>query len=308
MFEKMKLAGFTLLLAFVATPAMAAEPLVDTAWVKSHLGKPGIIFLDITGNATTYAKGHVPGAVFTDYKKDNWRVDGKNNGKKVSGVLPPVADLEKLFGRLGIGNGDHVVILPAGKNAAEFGAATRIYWTLKVLGHEQVSIMNGGMSAWAADKANPLETAAVTPPAKTYKANFRPELLATTDEVNAALTDGTLLIDSRPTDQYLGINKSGAVLAYGTIPGAVSVPAIYSTVNGGGALRGADSLKQLYAMTNAPSKGKAIAFCNTGHWASLGWFINSEIMGDKDTAMYDGSMAEWTTQDNAAMDRKVSLD
>lgn len=302
------LAGVALLLTLIAGAAMAAEPLVDTGWVRANLGKPGILFLDITGNSAAYAKGHVPGAVFTDYTKDKWRVDGKSNGKKVSGLLPPVADLEKLFGRLGIGNGDHVVILPAGTSAAEFGTATRIYWTLKVLGHDGVSIMNGGMAAWMADKANPLQTAAVAPAATTYKASFRPELLATADEVRAALSDGTVLIDSRPTDQYLGINKSGAVLAYGTIPGAVSVPAIYSTVDGGGVLRGENSLKRLYAMTGAPTAGKAIAFCNTGHWASLGWFINSEILGDKDTAMYDGSMAEWTTRDDAAMERKVSLD
>ena len=95
---------------------------------------------------------------------------------------------------------------------------------------------------------------------------------------------------------------------YGTLPGSHSVPGEYMTVGGGGEIRGKGAMERLYAMQSAPSDGKAITFCNTGHWASLGWFVQSEILGDKDTAMYDGSLAEWTTEDGAPMDRKVSLD
>ena len=84
MFEKMKLAGFTLLLALVATPAMAAEPLVDTAWVKSNLGKPGIVFLDITSSPAAYARGHIPGAVY-DGSLSEWTTeDGVPMDRKVS--------------------------------------------------------------------------------------------------------------------------------------------------------------------------------------------------------------------------------
>lgn len=308
MLRKFEIVILALFAAALAAPAMAAEPLVDTGWVKANLGKPGIVFLDITSNAAAYAKGHVPGAVFTDYSKDNWRVDTKVNGHKVSGVLPPVDHMEKLIGRLGIGNDDHVVILAAGSGAAEMGTATRIYWTFAVLGHDNVSIMNGGMAAWTADKANPLETAANKPAAKTFKADFRDELIATTDEVKAALKGGTTLIDSRPAAQNLGIMKSGSVRAFGTIPGAISVPGEYMTVNNGGQLRDKASLARLYEISNAPTKGKSITFCNTGHWASLGWFAEYALLGNKESAMYDGSLSEWTTEDNAPMERKVNLD
>ncbi len=305
----LKSSALALLLAFVSATAMAHQPLVDAGWVKANLGKPGIVFLDVTSNPGAYARGHIPGAVYTHYSKDKWRVDARSNGLRVSGMLPEISDLEALIGGLGIGNGDHVVIVANGYSAGEMGTATRLYWTFKVLGHDDVSILNGGMTAWLSDKANPLETKAAKPRAKTFKANFRPELIASTDEVKVAMKDGTVLIDSRPVAQNLGITKSGAVRAFGTLPGAVSVPGEYMTVGGGGEIRGKSAMERLYAMQSAPSRGgKAITFCNTGHWASLGWFVQYEILGNKDTAMYDGSLAEWTTEDGAPMDRKVSLD
>jgi len=295
------------LIALSSPLALAAEPLVDAAWVRANLDWDGIVILDATSNPAAYAQGHIPGAVFTHYGKDGWRIEGKKNGRKVPGMLPPTADLERLIGGLGIGNADQVVIVANGFSAADMGTATRIYWTFKVLGHDEVTILNGGMAAWRADKANPLEATINKPAAKSFTARIRPELIATEDEVKAALANGTTLIDSRPVDQYLGINKSGAVRAYGTIPGAVNIPAEYMTVNGGGQVRNAVAMKRLYAMSKAPTDGAAITFCNTGHWASLGWFVNSEILGNKDTAMYDGSMADWTA-DDGEVERKATLD
>ena len=303
----LKLAGLAAIAIVIALPARAAAPLVDAAWLKGNLGKDGVVVLDVTGKPA--AQPHIPGAVLTHYKKDNWRVDGKSNGKKVSGLLPPVDHLEALIGGLGIGNGDHVVIVANGAGATEMGVATRLYWTFKVLGHDEVSILNGGMAAWLGDKGNPLDKATAKPAAKTFKADFQPALLATTADVRKAVGSGDVaLIDSRTAEQHLGINKSGAVAAYGTIPGAISVPAIYTTENGGGKFREKNAMQRLYGVSEAPVEGKTITFCNTGHWASIGWFVNSEILGNKSTAMYDGSMAEWTTDDKAPVERKVNLD
>ncbi|MBC8337677.1 MAG: sulfurtransferase [Alphaproteobacteria bacterium] len=306
----MKKTVLLFILAFLsALPVKAqgkATPLVDVAWVKANIGKPGIVFLDVRGSAGAFKAGHIPGAIFTSYGRDKWRIKNK---KGVRGMLPPVKDLEKLIGgRLGIGNGDHVVLTPGGYSAGEMGVATRIYWTFKVLGHDAVSILDGGLDSYVSDKKNPLEKTYSPPQPKAFKSNFRAELLATAGDVKKALAgNGTALLDSRPNDQYLGINKSGSVKRSGTLKGAINVPGKWTTVNDGGKFRTADVLRRLYASAKAPTDSKAIMFCNTGHWASLGWFVHFELLGNKQTKMYDGSMADWSVNPANPMEQRVKL-
>ncbi len=293
-----------LLLVFAANPARAAAPLVDTAWVKDHIGKPGVVFVDVRGSAGAFRASHVPGAVYTSYGRDKWRVELK----KVPSMLPPLKNLEKLIGGLGIGNEDHVVLVPGGYSSGEMGVAARIYWTFKVLGHDAVSILDGGMVGYASDKRNPLEKTFARPEPKPFKANFRSQYLATAEDIKKALSgDGTTLLDSRPNDQHLGVNKSGSVKRTGTLKGAVNLPGKWTTVNDGGKFRNVDVLRRLYAAAKAPTEGKTIMFCNTGHLASLGWFVNSELLGNKNTKMYDGSLAEWSRKPANPMDQRIKL-
>lgn len=271
--------------------AFAATPLVDAAWVKAHAGTPGIVFLDARGDRNLYDEGHIPGAVLTDYGRDGWRVtrDG------VPGMLPEPADLEKLIGGLGIGNDNHVVITAQGRDATEMGVATRIYWTFKVAGHDDVSILDGGMRAYLADKSNPAETKAATPPPRPFKVTLRPELLATADDVRKALADkNAALIDHRPPQQFAGVSRSPVAARSGTIPGAANASAIVMTEPGGGVFKSADALTELYAKAGVKTDGDAINFCNTGHWASIGWFVSHELLGNKKARMYDGSVADWS--------------
>lgn len=303
-------------LVFMAFSALAADPLVTIDWVKANLGKPGIVLLDVTsGGGRTedeFAKAHIPGSIFTNYGKDGWR---EENSAGVKGMLPSVEKLEKLIGAKGIDNATHVVLIPMGKRAQDTGAATRIYWTFKVLGHDNVSILDGGYIGWTAevDKAskkpiNPLETGESKPAAKVFKANLRKDMIATKEDVNAAMADKEPLIDNRPNDFFLGISKSGAAKVAGTIPGATNLPESWLTVNNGGKFRSKKQLEELYKTAGVATSGKQINFCNTGHWASLGWFVSSEIMGNKQATMYDGSMAEWTRDDKAPVQRTVEID
>ena len=239
---------------------------------------------------SAYLRGHVPGAVNTRYGRDGWRI--KRQG--VSGMLPPMAALEKLVGNLGIDNTTHVVILPGGYSAGEMGVATRIYWSLKVVGHDDVSILDGGMSAYATDKSAPLKPGMVTPARKIFKAKFQAQHIATAAYVKAGIKGDTRMVDSRPNDQYLGINKSSSVARRGTLPGAVNLPGKWVTEDDGGKFRSADVLKKLFDTVGGVPKGDTIMFCNTGHWASLGWFVQREILGNKKARMYDGSMADWS--------------
>ncbi|HEC90197.1 MAG TPA: sulfurtransferase, partial [Alphaproteobacteria bacterium] len=170
--------ALALALVTAAGAVKAATPLVDVAWVKANLGKPGVVFLDVGGKLggktkADFLRGHIPGAVWTNYLKDGWRYKDKNN---TVGQLSPTPKLEKLIGGLGIGNNDHVVIIPVGGKALDVATATRIYWTFKVLGHDNVSVLNGGMNAYKKAK-NPLAKGSAKPKAKTFKAAFRKDMV-----------------------------------------------------------------------------------------------------------------------------------
>lgn len=283
--------------------AKAATPLVDVAWVKSNIGAKNVVFVDIR-NAAIYAKGHVPGAVHSSYHGDKWRM----KKGQIKGMLPPVAHLEKLISKLGISANSHVVLMHGGYSAAETGIAARIYWTFKVLGHNEVSILNGGMAAYLADKSNPLDKGVVKPTATSFKAHLNTKVLATAEQVKKALETGGVLLDSRPTDQHLGINKSGAITRTGGLPGSISLPGRWVTINDKGTFRATSALGKLYKVQHVPTGGNRIVYCNTGHWASLGWFVDSELMGNKQSKMYDGSMAEWSRLPPADHPMTVKVD
>lgn len=283
-----------------AGPAQAAEaagPLVDVGWLKANAGRDDLRLLDVRnqisgGSAAVFAQGHIPGSVYSDYLRDGWRQPSDG----VPGQLPPVADLEALIGGLGIGNDHHVVIVAAGASALEMGSATRVYWTFKVLGHDAVSILDGGYRAYTADPANPVATGTATPQPAAFKAQFRPELIADRSDVVAAMQSGTDLIDNRPTQQYLGQSAHPAARRPGTIPGALSLPEGRLTDDAGRFVSKAQAAALAQSAGIEESGGGAITFCNTGHWASLGWFVQSEILGRENVRLYDGSMVDWAAQ------------
>ncbi len=322
-----KLLAITLTLALVwaglagaapaaeAAPGPAPGPLVDVAWVKANLGTPGLVFLDVRGplggaSKAHYLRAHIPGAIYSNYLKDGWRIKDKNG---TVGMLPPAGRLEQLIGGLGIANDSHVVVVANGRSALDLGPATRIYWTFKVLGHDQVSVLDGGMAAYlrARDKnkkpVNPLESGEVKRPPTTFRAALRADMLASQEQVKQALGAGTVLVDNRPNNQYLGVNKIGLAKRYGTLPGARNLPENWVTVNGGGTFRDRATLEKLYAAAGVPTSGAQISFCNTGHWASLGWFISHELLGNGEARLYDGSMVEWSADAAAPMERRIQL-
>lgn len=285
--------------------ALAAEPLVDAAWLKANLGKPGIAIVDMQPT-TDFLRGHVPGAANTDFAKSGWR---EERADKVPDMLP--AKLDKLvahIGALGIDNASHVVLVAPGGSYLDMGWATRIYWTFKTLGHDNVSVLNGGMAAWTKDKTNPLETGAAKVAAKTFAPQPRMELLATIDDVKAAKAKGVLLVDSRPEDQFVGINRNPKATQNGTLHGAKNLPTGWTTENGGGMFRPKAQLEKLYKVAEVPTSGEQINFCNTGHLASIGWFVSSELLGNKKARLYDGSMVEWTMTKAGPVEQKISLE
>lgn len=291
------LAGATLAAALLLTGAAQAErltdkPLVDAAWLSQNLGNDRLVVIDIrdlTEAGDPYVAGHIPGAVSAKYSQTPWRVTVDN----VPGMLPPTEQIEATIAALGVDDETQVVIVPAGTNASEFGGATRVYWTFKVLGHDAVTILDGGYAGWA--KANgELSTDAVTPVAGDFKAQFRPELLADVAEVTAAIESDTNLIDARSVAQFIGQEKTSTVQTLGHIPSAVNInfDKFYDAPNA--SFASADVIAKLARDAGVADASDFIAFCNTGHLASIAWFGLSEVEGLPNVRLYDGSMSQWT--------------
>ena len=271
------LGGVLFLLLAATRTAFAADPLVNVDWVKANLDKPGIVYIDFQP-PTDYLRGHIPGAVNSNYGKDGWREERASD--KVPDMLPAKLDaLGEMIGKLGIDNATHVVLVPVGKSSSDMGMGTRVYWTFKVLGHDNVSILDGGMAAWTKDKKNPLQAGAAKAEPKTFKVSVRKDMIVTMDDVKKAKASGVLLVDNRPEDQFVGINRHPKATESGTIDGAKNLPNGWMTVNGMGEFRKKGQLEQLYKIASVPTSGDQINFCNTGHWASVGWFVSSELLG-----------------------------
>lgn len=290
------LAAAALSLAF-ALPATAeqAKPLVSVDWLKANLSDPSVVVLDIRsaidgGGAEAYAAGHIPGAVHSDYDKAGWRVT--RNG--VPFMVPTTAELEKLIGETGIDEDNHVVIVPAGVHASDFGSAARIYWTLKLVGHPSVSILDGGFAAWKA-AGNQIETGVNKPQAKIFTAALDTRSLAEVAEVEKLVqAGGATLLDGRPERFFAGKEKAPASKAYGHIPRAVNIDSATFYDPATNKLRSRAEIERIAASLPA---GPVVSYCNTGHWASTNWFVLSEILGRPDVRLYSGSMVEWTNDE-----------
>jgi thiosulfate/3-mercaptopyruvate sulfurtransferase len=284
--------GVILALFFLPGMARAAGPLVTAGWLKEHLRDPGLVILDIRGRLSNttradYLAAHIPGAVYSDYLSAGWRrtVEG------VPGQLPPPEEIEALIGSLGIGNETHVVIVAGALSAIDMASATRVYWTFKVYGHDAVSILDGGFRAWLAAAPELIEAGAVERAPARFRARLRPALLADRAEVERALGEDVALVDNRPRPFFEGRVKLPFIEEAGTIPGAKNVPE-GRLVGQDGHFAPRQTLEALHRNQGLES-GPAITFCNTGHWASLGWFVQSEILGRTAVKLYDGSVADW---------------
>lgn len=283
--------------ALAASAAGAhAEPLVSPAWLNSHLHDSNLVVLDIRSaidgsKPETFAQGHIPGAVHSDYDKAGWRVTRNN----VPFSVPTTPELEKLIGDLGIDESSHVVVVPAGVNVLDFGSAARTYWTLKYAGVRDVSILDGGLAAWKA-AGYAFDKGAHVPSPAIFTATINTSILALASDVETIEHNGgATLIDARPASFFLGKEKAPAAQAYGHIPGAVDVDSAEFYDPQTNKLR---PKADLAAIAGKLPAGAAVTYCNTGHWASTDWFVLHEVLGHTNAKLYAGSMVEWTSNPN----------
>lgn len=267
--------------------------LVSPKILADGLGSPGLVIIDIRaaaeGGRQAFEAGHIPGAVHSDYAVDGWRAKVGN----APGMLPPLDHLAELAGRLGIIPPSKVVIVPAGLTASDLAAATRVYWTLKLIGHGQQAILDGGFKSWQTQPGLPIATGPSKPSsAPPYPVVMQQKLRSTADATFVASRSKlATLVDARSASYFDGKEKAVEATRAGHIPGAVSRDYAAAFDPATGRFKPAGDLAALFGPV---PKGPAISYCNTGHTASLNWFVMSELLDRDEVSLYDGSMTDWT--------------
>ena len=281
---------------FLGVPLLAAaQPLITPAELSARLSAPQLRVVDIRdgrndAGKTPYEVGHIAGALSAPYSK--WRGPKDNPGR-----LPSEETLTAVLRALGIDAATPVVVVYAGSNATDFGAAARVYWTLKAAGVQDLSILNGGVAAWRAANL-PLTTEVTTIAPSTYTARIDPKLVATQEEVARVIgNEHWRLLDARPSAFFLGETRHAAAKTPGTLVGAKNVDNAVWFAKGSGALLPTSDVKRIAQESGVQSDQPTVSFCNTGHWAATNWFVLSEVLGQKEVKLYPESTVGWSNAD-----------
>ncbi len=273
------------------------EVLVSTDWVEEHKRDANLRIAEIDVDTKAYEEGHIEGAVAW-----NWQTQLCDTVRR---DLIPRADLEKLLGESGIDNNTTIVLY--GDNNNWF--ACWALWQLRIYGHKNVYIMNGGRKKWLAE-GRPLSKEVPTFPTKTYTA-AAPDfsLRAYLPEVSEIVetTKGWSLVDVRSLDEYTGKILSPPGLPEtcqrgGHIPGAKNIP-WGKNCNDDGTFKTADELRSLYEAQGISPDKNVIAYCRIGERSSLTWFVLKYLLGYDKVQNYDGSWTEWGNLVNAPVAR-----
>jgi thiosulfate/3-mercaptopyruvate sulfurtransferase len=271
----------------MAGSGYAKDVLVTTEWLAGRLGDAGVVVAEVDESPELYDDGHIPGAV-----EIHWQDDLQDPLER---DLIDKQSFERLMSSRGVSD-DTTVVLYGDKNN---WFAAFAYWYLKIYGHADVRILDGGRQKWI-DEGRDLTTDVPSPTAGTYTAQDRDESIRTyRDEVLSGLGRGGIaLVDVRSPQEFSGellaspgYEQEGASRG-GHIPGAASVPWA-TAVRDDGTFKSPEDLRELYGDKGVTADQEVRAYCRIGERSAHTWFVLRELLGYERVKNYDGSWTEW---------------
>ncbi|HEY6058157.1 MAG TPA: sulfurtransferase [Candidatus Limnocylindrales bacterium] len=276
------------------------DVLVDAAWARAHLTDRNVRFVEVDVDTSSFEQSHIPGAVGW-----NW------TSQLSDGIRRDIAgrdDFSQLLSRSGIGPDTTIVLY--GDNNNWFAAWA--YWQLKLYGHRDARILDGGRKYWldhglplSTDVASHAETGYRLPDADYSLRAFRDDILPRIGDPELAL------VDVRSPAEFNGevIAPPGmteTAQRAGHIPGAASIPWA-QTVREDGTFKLADDLRNLYAAKGVTPDKDVIAYCRIGERSSHSWFVLHELLGFGRVRNYDGSWTEWGSMVGMPIEKRVPV-
>lgn len=212
--------------------------------------------------------------------------------------MPEKTDFEKLMREAGVSKDSVIVVTSKGHSNKDITMSTRVYWQLKYFGHDAVAILDGGTALWIKNGHKVSSEVA-----KPVKGNWavtaeRKEMLATIKEVGDAVVAAKIqLVDTRTVSEYIGTFSKAYVYDQGHLSGAKNFPnELLTGPKLSARFHSLDTFKKLVKKLKIDTKAETIVYCNSGHLASGSWFVLSELLGNKNVKLYDGSMHQWTIE------------
>lgn len=261
------------------------EVLVDSQWLMEHLTDPRVRLVEVDMSSEPYQNAHIPGAVFWNILSDLLLPDLRIN-------LDPTA-MESLLSRSGISNDTTVVAY-----GSYPGTGAWIFWLLKLFGHEQVRVLNGGHQKWVADGCPVSADLATYPPTAYHAKQPDASLRVLHPEVQASLklTDRVLL-DVRTDREYSGevfmVKPPQGEERAGHIPDAVHIEHLL-TLNTDGTFKSREALENLFASQGVTPDKEVFPYCAIGGRSACVWFVLKYLLGFPKVRNYDGSWNEWS--------------
>jgi thiosulfate/3-mercaptopyruvate sulfurtransferase len=271
---------------------------VDGEWLQERLDDPRLRLLDATTHLRfpsdggvelapgreSYAREHIPGAVFADLMGDLADPDAG-----LPFTVPASERFARQIGALGVGPGTYVVVydqFDASLSPENYQFwAPRLWWHLRLEGFDDVAVLDGGLGAWKGEGRPVTDAPSPGYPPAEFAAARRPGLVASTEEVEAATDDpGTVLINA----------LSPQAFAAGRIPGSHNVPFATLVDPATGRFRDPQATRAAFEQLGAldPDR-RPVTYCGGGIAASVAALALARL-GREDVAVYDGSMNAWT--------------
>ncbi|MDD2795383.1 3-mercaptopyruvate sulfurtransferase [Acidocella sp.] len=274
-------------------------PLVTAAWLADALGKPGVRVLDATYYLPNEAKdaralflsGHIPGARFFDLD------DVCDHTTPLAHMLPAPAAFAAAIAGLGVSNADDVVVY----DQRGLFSAARLWWMLRVFGHDNVSVLDGGLPGWVA-AGHPVqagEPAAAAP--GTFSATYRGHMVRGLDDMRRNLeTNEALVLDARAAGRFdASVPEPRPGMRGGHIPGSKSLP--FGALLEDGHMLAPHRLREIFAAAGVGSGRGVITSCGSGVTAAV-LTLALVVAGLPEGALYDGSWSEWGARDDTPVE------
>ncbi len=265
--------------------------LVETSWLAANLASPDVVVLDGSMHLPTsgrnaraeYAAAHIAGTQYFDIDA----VADKSN--PLPHMLPPPAQFAAQVGAMGIGNGTRVVVY----DSEGLYSAARVWWMFRIMGHDNVAVLNGGLKKWQAEGRPVDDKPVAARPPKTFAARFNPALVRDWQDVKGLIGDAAVqIVDARAAQRWQGaVPEPRAGLRSGRIPGSLNVP-FASLLNPDGTLKDKAALAQVFRAAGVEIGRPVVASCGSGVTAGVVAFALAQL-GNAEAAVYDGSWSEW---------------